>query len=62
MGEVHDVHQAEDEREADGDETVEQSHEEAARQALDDGFGGHRDTPIARRPCLVRIAHGRRDP
>ena len=27
VGEIHDVHQAEDQREADGDETVEQAHE-----------------------------------
>ncbi len=50
MGEVHDVHQAEDQREPDGDETVEQSHEEAARQALDDGFGGHGSRSVAHAP------------
>ena len=41
MGEVHDVHQAEDQREPDGDEGVEQPHQQAARQALDDGLGCH---------------------
>src|SRR4051794_31154873 len=41
MGEVHDVHQPEDQREAYGDETVEQAHQEAAREALDNGLGGH---------------------
>ena len=41
MGEVHDVHQPEDQREPDGDKPVEQPHQEAARQALDDGLGCH---------------------
>ncbi len=41
VGEVHDVHQSEDQRQADGDEPVEQAHQEAAGEALDDGLGGH---------------------
>ena len=41
MGEVHDVHQAEDQREAYGNQPVEQPHQEAARQALDNGLGCH---------------------
>src|SRR3954451_18088670 len=45
MGEVHDVHQAEDQREADGDQSVEQAHEEAARETLDNGLGCHRWSP-----------------
>ena len=42
MGEVHHVHQAEDQRKPDGDQAVEQPHQEAAGETLDDGFGGHR--------------------
>ena len=41
MGEVHDVHQAEDQRQARGDQAVEQPHQQAAGETLDDGFGGH---------------------
>ena len=48
MGEVHDVHQAEDQREADGDEPVEQPHQQAARQALDDGLGCHEPSAAQR--------------
>ena len=66
VGEIHDVHQAEDQREAYGDQPVEQPHQEAARQALDDGFGCHQDAPIARRslrtqgPITTGIAFERR--
>ncbi len=41
VGEVDDVHQAENQRKADGDQPVEQPHQEAARQALENGLGGH---------------------
>ena len=49
MGEIHDVHQAEDQREADRDQPVEQPHQEAARQALDNGLGCHTVSPVSRR-------------
>ncbi|MGY3080711.1 hypothetical protein ACVWZZ_007119 [Bradyrhizobium sp. LM6.10] len=45
MGEVHDVHQAEDQREADGDQSVEQTHEKAARETLDNGLGCQKSVP-----------------
>ena len=51
MREVHDVHQAEDQRQADGDQPVEQPHQEAAGQTLDDGLGCHRHCPIAASSC-----------
>ena len=65
MGEVRDVHQAEDQREADRDQSVEQAHEKAARETLDNGLGCQKSVPrnalrisagaassvIARSPC-----------
>ncbi|GAA0014155.1 hypothetical protein BDS110ZK25_09810 [Bradyrhizobium diazoefficiens] len=48
MGEVHDVHQAEDQREADGDQSVEQAHEQAARETLDNGLSCQKSSPTIR--------------
>ncbi len=42
MGEVHHVHQPEDQREADRDQAVEQPHQQTAGETLDDGLGGQR--------------------
>ena len=40
MGEIDDVHQAEDEREPHRDQAVEQAHQQAAGETLDDDLGG----------------------
>ena len=45
MGEVHHVHQAEDQRQPNGDQAVEQAHQQAAGERLDDGFGGQSMLP-----------------
>ena len=60
VGEVHDVHQAEDQREADGDQAVEQPHQQAAGEALDDGLGCHRPPPLVPAGLLHRPERLRR--
>ncbi len=50
MGEVGDVHQPEDQREADREQAVEQPHQQSAGKALDDGRGGHEVILSVRRP------------
>src|ERR1700722_2508354 len=47
MGEVHDVHEAEDQRQSHGDQAVEQPHQKAAGETLNDGLGGHAPCPRA---------------
>src|SRR5450631_816639 len=42
MREIYDVHQAEDQRQTDRDQAVEQPHQQAAGERLDDGLGGQR--------------------
>src|SRR6201982_915328 len=41
VGEVHDVHEAEDQRQSHRDQAVEQPHQKTAGETLDDGLGGH---------------------
>ncbi len=42
MGEIHDIHQAEDQRKPHGDQAVEQAHQQAGSEALDNRLGGQR--------------------
>ena len=65
--EIHDVHQPEDQREPHGNQPVEQPHQQAAGQTLDNGLGCHGPRPrcrpltsSARRLRRRRLAAGRR--
>ncbi len=66
MGEVHDVHQPEDQREADRDQAVEQPHQQTAGETLDNGLGGsrawlHRMSSLRTQgPITTEIAFGKR--
>jgi hypothetical protein len=42
MGEIHHVHQPENQRQPDGDQAVQQAHEAPGGKALNDGLGGHK--------------------
>src|ERR1700740_3589679 len=53
MGEVDDVHQTEDERKPHGDQSVEQPHQEAARQTLHDCFCCHGPSPCPSDPYFI---------
>jgi hypothetical protein len=45
MGEIDDIHQAEDQRQPHGDQAVEQPHQKAAGETLNDGLSGHAPCP-----------------
>src|SRR4051812_39885435 len=54
MGEIRHVHQSEDQCQADREQAIEQPHQEAARQALDDGRGGQKLLPLNVQTLILR--------